>query len=147
MNIGQLLGQVMADQKAAAIWSSLDAHIDPMVLADDYLKAKLEGSKSLMLAIELYLRQLAQMHFHRGNVLAALSAMERAKARRVPGKSGTKMFKDIAKHIRVAHPAGDFERLDDGLIRFTIGSLRVTCQDRPGAVALVCAKYDRGFKK
>lgn len=147
MSMEQLLGQVMVDQKAAAIYTSLDAHIDPMILADDYLKAKLEGSKSLMLAIELYLRQLAQQHFHRGTVLEALSAMERTKARRVPGKSGSKMFKDIAKYIRAAHPAGDYEHLGDGKIRFVIGSLRVTCQDRPGAVALVCAKYDRGYRK
>ena len=62
MSIEKLTGQVMADSKASAIYSSLDNHIPPGVLASDYKLAVLDGDKSLALAIELFVRQLAITH-------------------------------------------------------------------------------------
>ena len=139
--------KLMADPKAAAIYASLDNHIHPAKLADDYTLAKLEDNKSLCLALECFIRDLARMHFNRPEVLQALSDMERIKAARRPGNGGSNALKNIADCIERDYAAGNFERLDQDRIRFTVNNLRVTCKDRPGAVAWMAAKYRRGMPK
>jgi hypothetical protein len=146
--------KLMQDPKAAAIWQSIDDHIHPATLADNYLQAKLAGRTSECTAIEQYLRDLAVMHFNRTEVLQALQDMENHKARRKMGKGGSKMLKDIAGQLRAAYPAGDFERLEDGRIMFFVtipgkyiaqpSTLKITCKNAPGAVELVACKYERG---
>ena len=137
--------KLMSDQKAAAIYASLDTHIHPAVLADYYLQAKLAGNTSLCLALECFIRDLARMHFNRPEVLEALASMERHKKRRKMGKGAPRMLQDIAAAIDTKYAAGDFERLADGRIKFRIDSLAVTCKNMPGAVALLSAKYRRGL--
>ena len=66
---------------------------------------------------------------------------------RKPGTGGERMLKDIAAEIERRYSTGAYTRLSDGRLQFHIDSLKVTCQDMPGAVALVCAKYRRGMPK
>ena len=155
-NMEKLTGQVMANETASAIYASLDSHIHPATLADDYLAAKLADNGALCLALELYIRQAAQIHFHRPEVLQALQDIEKHKTRRKMGANGAGHLKRIARKIREKYPAGDFERLpgvagSPDRVKFSIacaGSiLTVICTDKPGAVALVAAKYDRGWRQ
>jgi hypothetical protein len=141
--------KLMQDPKAAAIWQSIDDHIHPATLADNYLQAKLAGRTSECTAIEQYLRDLAVMHFNRTEVLQALQDMEKHKARRKMGKGGTKMLKDIAARIRADYSAGRYTLIPGVAIEadrvvFHIDSLKVTCKNAPGAVELVACKYERG---
>jgi hypothetical protein len=147
--------KLMHDPKAAAIWQSIDDHIHPATLADNYLAAKLAGRTSECLALETYLRDLARMHFDRMEVLEALQTMERAKARRKMGKGGTKMLKDIAGQLRQLYRDGMYTVEDDGRLLFFVftggapGSgkrphLKIRCKNAPGAVELVACKYERG---
>jgi hypothetical protein len=135
---------LMNDEKARDIYVSLDEHIHPATLADNYLQAKLAGRTSECTAIEQYLRDLAVMHFDRMEVLEALQTMERAKSRRKMGKGGTKMLKDIAARIRRDYAEGWYAHAGDGRIVFKIDNLKVTCKHSPGAVELVACKYERG---
>ena len=141
-----MINQIMADKKAQAIYISLDTHIHPETLADNYLQAKLSGNTSECLALECFIRELAIGHFHRPEVLDALSAMERHKKRRKLGKGGTKDLKDIARRIRKDYARGAF-RITGDLIEFYIDGLKVRCKDKPGAVELVACKYERGLPK
>jgi hypothetical protein len=136
--------KLMHDPKAAAIWQSIDDHIHPATLADNYLAAKLAGRTSECLALETYLRDLARMHFNRPEVRQALQDMEKHKARRKMGKGGTKMLKDIAARIRQHYAEGRYAHAGDGRIVFKIDNLKVTCKHSPGAVELVACKYERG---
>jgi hypothetical protein len=99
-----------------------------------------------MLAIECHLRDLARQLFHKDDVRQALAIMERTKATRRPGNQGTKDLQHIADQIERAYAAGDFQATADGRIKFTFGTLKLTCLDRPGAVAWMAAKYRRGYK-
>ena len=139
--------KLMQDQKAAAIYASLDTHIHPATIADDHLQARLDGNKSLALALECFARDLARMHFNRPEVLDCLARVERQVKMRKMGTGAPKMLQDIAAEIERAYSAGDFERLADGRIKFRVDRLAVTCENMPGAVALVCAKYRRGMPK
>jgi hypothetical protein len=136
--------KLMQDPKAAEIYASLDTHIHPATLADNYLQAKLAGRGSECLALECWIRDLARNHFHRVEVLQALKDMENHKARRKMGKGGTKMLKDIAARIRADYARGNFQMYNDGRIKFRIDNLAITCLDKPGAVELVACKYERG---
>jgi hypothetical protein len=137
--------KLMHDPKAAAIWQSIDDHIHPATLADNYLAAKLAGRTSECTAIEQYLRDLAVMHFDRMEVLEALQTMERAKSRRKMGKGGTRMLKDIGARIRRDYAEGWYAHAGDGRIVFKIDNLKVTCKHSPGAVELIACKYERGL--
>jgi hypothetical protein len=121
--------------------------IDPLTLADNYKLAKLRDDKPAMMAIEVHVRQLAQIHFQRDDVREALRQVETYKALRRPGNGGTKDLKHIADQVERAYAQGDCERLEDGRVRFTLGTLRLTCIDRPGAVAWMAAKYRRGYRR
>jgi hypothetical protein len=137
---------LMRDEKARDIYVSLDQHIHPATLADNYLQAKLAGRGSECLALETYMRDMARIHFHRPEVRQALQDMEKHKARRKMGKGGTKMLKDIAARIRRDYAEGWYAHAGDGRIVFKIDSLKVTCKHSPGAVELVACKYERGAK-
>ncbi len=158
--------KLMQDQKAAAIYASLDTHIHPATIADDHLQAKLAGDKSLALALECFARDLARMHFNRPEVLDCLARVERQVKMRKMGTGAPKMLQEIADAITADYAAGNFETLADGRIKFRIyhdggeprlnlktgkfspaPHLAVTCENMPGAVALVAAKYRRGMPK
>ena len=142
----KLTNKVMADPVAARIYASLADHVPPAILADNYLSAKLAGNKAECLAIELYLRQATARFFHVPGYIEALSALDRHIARRVPGNGGCRMVKDIAREIEARFASGDYVS-EDGRAVFKIGNLTIRCQDMPGAVALVVAKYRRGLPK
>jgi hypothetical protein len=162
MNIEQLTGQVMANQKAAAIYVELDM-VDRVAgapgLADEYLQAKLAGDDAQCLALELYCRQVAMTFCHMPAVLKMLDDVERYKAMRKPGAGAPKMLKDIAGQIEELYSEGLYDRLDDGRIQFRVFTggkpgqksprphIKITCKNMPGAVALVAAKYRRGLPK
>ena len=120
---------------------------DPLTLADDYKLAKLAGDKPTMIAIETHVRQMAQIHFQRDDVRQALREVEYYKDQRKPGNRGTQDLKRIADQIERAYAAGQYHPLDGGRIQFNIGTLRVKCVNRPGAVAWVVAKYRRGLPR
>lgn len=141
------IAKLMTDPKAAEIYASLDSHIHPDTLASDYIQASLAGNKSLCLALECHIRDLARVHFERDEVRACLATMERQKSRGKMGQGAPRMLQDIATEIERAYARGDFQMYNDGRIKFRIGSLAVTCKDSAGAVALVCAKYRRGIGK
>ena len=143
-----MIRQLMNNPKAAQIYASLDLHIHPTTLADNYLQAKLSGNTDECLALEFYIRDLARTHFHRIEVLDALAAMERHKARRTMGKSAPKMLREIGARIRSDYSAGRYQVLPgiEG-IKFRIDSLAVTCKDLPGAVELIACKYERGLPR
>ena len=149
-NMEKLTGQVMANETASAIYASLGAHINPAILADNYLQSKLSGNDAECLAIELHLRQAAQIHFHRPEALTALKNMERHKARRKMGKNAPKMLQEIGAQIRTMYAAGDYQAVGDKIV-FMIRAgkpgnfLTVRCKDLPGAVELVACKYERGL--
>ena len=103
---------------------------DPLTLADDYKLAKLAGDKPTMIAIETHVRQMAH-----------------PEALRKPGNRGTQDLKRIADQIERAYAAGQYHPLDGGRIQFNIGTLRIKCINRPGAVAWVVAKYRRGLPR
>jgi hypothetical protein len=136
----------MADERARDIYLAI-GHAAPLTIADDYKLAKLAGDNSRMLALETHMRDLARLHFHRPDVREALRQLERTKSERRPGNGGTKMLHGIADQLERDYAAGAFEILADGRIRFTIGNLRLTCADRPGAVAWLAAKYRRGYRR
>lgn len=147
MSIEKLTGQVMANQTAAAIYASLDNHIPPAVLADNYLQSKLSGNVAECLALELFTRQLAMRYYHVTEVRDCLASIERYKAMRKPGAGGARIYQDIADAIDAKYAAGDFERLADDRIKFRIDSLAVTCRASKAAVLLLSAKYRRGMPK
>jgi len=160
MSIEQLTRQVMADSKAAEIYSNLDM-VDPVAgapgLADEYLQAKLAGDSAQCLALELYCRQVAMTFCHVPEVLAMLDSVERHKAMRKPGAGAPKMLQEIADQVEQLYAAGLYDNLDDGRIQFRVLTggkpgqksprphIKITCKNMPGAVALVAAKYRRGF--
>ena len=146
------VSKLMSDPKAARIYASLDAHIPPATLADDHLQAKLAGNAPLVLALECFMRDLARRYFHLPEVLQALAKIERNASMRKPSTGAPRMLQDIADAIETRYASGDYFKLTCGRVLFTIptgvgGHLRVTCEDMPGAVALVCAKYRRGLPK
>ena len=145
------VSKLMSDPKAARIYASLDAHIPPATLADDHLRAKLAGNAPLALALECFMRDLARIYFHVDAVRAALAKIERNVGMRKLGTSAPRMLKDIAAKIERFYASGCYDTNANGTICFMIntgsGTLRVTCEDMPGAVALVCAKYRRGLPK
>jgi hypothetical protein len=126
-------------------------------LADEYLQAKLAGDSERCLAIELYCRQAAMSFCHVPEVLEMLASVERYKAMRKPGTGAPKMLQDIARQIEVMYSCGEYDQLDDGRIQFYVmlgdkpgpylprPHIKITCKNMPGAVALVAAKYRRGF--
>ena len=144
--------KLMADQKAAAIYASLDLHIPPQILADNYLQAKLSGNTAECTALECFIRDLARMHFMRGDVRAALASMERHKSMRRPGKGGGKMLQEIGAQIRTMYASGNYQAVGEQIV-FMIRAgkpgnfLTVRCKDLPGAVELVACKYERGLPK
>ena len=139
------IAKIMQDPIASAIYASLDSHIPPATIADDYLQAKLAGKTSLCLALEEHTRDMARLHFDKPGVLEALSAVERHKKIRKPGKGAPKMLQQIADSIESDYAAGKYQALGDGRIQFTAGNTRIKCKNSPGAVALVVAKYRRGI--
>ncbi len=79
--------------------------------------------------------------------LTALLTTERHKEPFKTGKRAPRMLADIAAKIRYAYAQGAYKLCDDDTIRFDIGSLSVTCRNRPGAVELVACKYERGLPR
>jgi hypothetical protein len=147
MSIEKLTGQVMADKTAAAIYTSLDEHMPPNILADNYLESKLSGNMAECLALELFARQLTMRYFHVPGVMDMLSAIERYKKMKKPGTGGARIHRDIADAIDQQYAAGDFDRLADGRIKFRVDRLAVTCKATKAAVMLLSAKYRRGIPK
>lgn len=137
--------KIMQDPKARAIYATLDFHVPPATIVDDYLQAKLAGKTSLCLALEEHARDMARQYFDKPGVLEALSAVERYKKMRKPGKGAPKILQQIADSIESDYAAGNYEALGDGRIQFTAGNTRIKCKNAPGAVALVVAKYRRGI--
>jgi hypothetical protein len=147
----------MARPKAAQIYASLDAHVPPATLAADYADAARRGNLDLQLALELQIRQLAARYCHVTEYRDALARMERAKSRGKMGTSAPRMLQDIADQLEQLYAEGCYIVRDDGRLQFraftggTPGQasprpyLQITCENRPGAVALVCAKYRRGI--
>jgi hypothetical protein len=154
-----MINKLMNDPKAARIYASLDAHIPPATIADDHLQAKLAGNASLALALECFMRDLARRYFHIPEVLAALAKVERHATMRKPGANAPRMLQDIAGEIEKLYSEGLFDTLADGRIQFRVFTggtpgqstgrphIKITCENMPGAVALVCAKYRRGMGK
>jgi len=140
----KLIREVMARPKAAQIYASLDAHIPPATLAADYADAARRGHRDLQLALELQIRQQAARYCHVAEYREALARMERAKTRGRMGNSAPRMLQDVADQIEHAYATGDYQQRD-GRYLFQVGRLRVWCEPRPDAVALVCAKYRRGI--
>ena len=147
-----MLSKIMADEAAKTHYLAIPAGAHPVRLADDYQVAKLAGDTSKCLALEVHLRQMAQLHCHRSDVRDALAQMERARARRKMGTGGVKMLQDIASQVETLYAAGIYTTEPDGRLLFTplTGGgrhIKITCKDSPGAVALVVAKYRRGYRR
>jgi hypothetical protein len=143
-----MISKLMGNPKAQEVFSAISGMgLAPGYLADKYLQAKLEDKTHVCLAIEVELRLMAQQRFNEIEVLDALSDMERHKSRRKMGARAPQMLQDIANAIEQDYAAGDFEHLPEGLIRFRIGSTKITCKNKPGALALVIAKYRRGLPR
>jgi hypothetical protein len=140
----KLIREVMSRPKAAQIYASLDAHIPPATLAADYADAARRGHQDLQLALELQIRQLAAHYCHVTDYLDALARMERAKTRGRMRSNAPRMLQDVADAIEHAYATGDYQQRD-GRYLFQVDHLRVWCEPRPDAVALVCAKYRRGI--
>ena len=115
--------KIMQDPKASAIYASLDFHIPPATIADDYLQAKLAGNVSLCLALEEHMRDTARVYFDKPGVLEALSDVEKYKKIRKPGKNAPKMLQEIADSIEADYAAGNYQALADGRIQFTAGNI------------------------
>lgn len=147
------ISHLMDDTNANARYLAIKADADPLWLADQYKLAKLADEKSYMLAIEHHLRHAARIHFHKNDVLKALQEMEKTKSARKFGKGAGKELQFIADEIERKYTAGEYDYLERGeKVKFTIspksgGCLKVTCENRPGAVAWVAAKYRRGIGK
>jgi hypothetical protein len=158
MNIEQLTGQVMADKTAAAIYASLDAHIPPNILADNYLESKLSGNTAECLALELFARQLTMRYCHIPEVINMLSAIERYKKMKKPGKGGARIHRDIADAIDQLYADGMYTVEDDGRLLFFVFTggkpgdgvrphIKIRCKATKAAVMLLSAKYRRGMPK
>ena len=152
----KLTNQVMSNQTAAAIYTSLDSHIPPQVLADNYLQAKLSGNTAECLALELFVRQLATRYFHIPEVLTCLASIDRYKTMRKPGTGGAKIHRDIADAIDQLYSDGMYTVEDDGRLLFFVFTggkpgdgqrphLKVRCRNSKAAVLLLSAKYRRGL--
>ena len=87
------------------------------------------------------------MHFDKPAVLQALQSMERHKSRRKMGQRAGADLQDIARKIEENYKIGWFKLVGDGCVEFHINGLKIRCKDKPGAVALVVAKYRRGVPK
>ena len=146
MSIENLTGRVLADSAAQIAYLDADS-LAPDEIADNYLQAKLAGRKSECLGLELAARQLAMRYFHKPGVNEMLAKVERYKAMRKPGTRAPKMFQDIAGEIERRYKTGMYTILSGSRIQFHIDSLTVTCDNMPGAVALVVAKYRRGLPR
>jgi len=135
---------LMANPKAQTIYLEIDNTTPPAICADRYKLAKLAGDRDTMLAYECHIREMAQLHFNRADVLEALQSMERSKRARKMGKSGSKDLKSIARQLRACYAIGAVKRLEAGQVQFTIDGLTIRCKDLPGAVEQVACKYERG---
>ena len=147
-----MINQLMSNPAAANIYATIPGGAPPVQLADDYILAKLDGDKDTCLAIECHLRDVARVHFIRDDVREALASMERYKAARIPGRSGSTEFKRIAQAIRRRYAMGQFTCHPGGLVKFSIGTgtdghLHLTCRDMPGAVEYMARKYERGLPR
>lgn len=152
MSIEKLTGQVMANPTAAAIYSSLDEHVPPQMIQDNYLEAKLSGNTAECLALELFARQIAMNFFHVPGVIDMLAAVEKYKAMRKPGTRAPKELQDIASKIEKHYQAGAYTFADDGRLVFKIPTganryTKITCKNSKPAVMLLCAKYRRGLPR
>jgi hypothetical protein len=136
---------LMTNTRAGEIYCAIDKDTAPAILADRYLMHKLSGDADHCLAIEEHIRDLARLHFNRPEVLTTLSAMEKHKSKRAPGKDGTKALKAIGAQIRADYAAGDFGIID-GRAQFQVGAQTIRCKNAPGAVEQVARKFERGFK-
>ena len=148
--------KLMNDEKARDAYLLIATTTPPLKLADDYILAKLAGDKSQCLAIEEHLRDLVRVHFHVEEVRQALAQMERYKEMRKPGAGGSTALKAMGDFIARSYAVGDYDVLDDGRIQFIYSApgkfaarpslVKIKCRNMPGAVALLAAKYRRGFK-
>jgi len=142
-----MINELMQNPKARDIYINIPAETPPLILADNYISAKLDDDPDKCLAIEAHLRQAAQLNFQKPDVLEALKLMEKYKAMRKPGKGGSADLKMLARNIEENYTLGWFKTLDDNRIEFPIDGLKIRCANRPGAVALVAAKYRRGYRR
>jgi hypothetical protein len=148
MNITRLKENVFADDHAANIYITLRTRYkgaaDPAGLADQYFESVQARDASSKLAFECFIREKTARYCHLDAWRQCLADMERHKSRGVMGTGGARMLQDIADAIETAYATGDYQHRD-GRYLFQVGRLRVWCEPRPGAVALVCAKYRRGI--
>jgi len=144
----KLLAKIMADSAATLYFAELRNDADLAGLIDQHKLWRLQGD-SRALAIEYHIRCLAVHHFHRGDVLEALSAIERQlKTVRPMGTGGSSDLKNIARHIEENYALGWFTELPDtGQIEFKINGTIVRCKNSPASVAVVVAKFRRGLAR
>jgi len=154
-----MINKLMNDPKAAQIYASLDAHIPPATIADDHLQAKLAGNASLALALEAHARDIAARYCHIEEARDMLAKVERHATMRKLGANAPQMLQDIAGEVEKLYTEGLYDTLEDGRIQFRVFTggtpgqssgrphIKITCENMPGAVALVCAKYRRGIAK
>jgi hypothetical protein len=143
-----LLRKIMSDNAARVYMLELENNADLAGLVDQHKLFRLQGD-SRALAIEYHIRCLAVYHFHRGDVLAALSAIERQlKTVRPMGTGGSSDLKNIARHIEENYAIGWFTELPEtGQIEFKIDGFTVRCKNSPASVAVTVAKFRRGLPR
>lgn len=76
-----MINQLMANPAANAAYGSINAGADLDALADLFERLITHNdrqSAAVSLGIEIHVRQMAQIHFHRAEVNRALSRIERA---------------------------------------------------------------------
>jgi hypothetical protein len=140
------LDKLMADPKAAEVFTNISSDTPLNEIVDDHLRARISGDTSTALGLEYHVRQLATTHFHEPDVLAALGRIDRQCHIRKMGRNAPKRMQSVADKIEKAYHAWDYRKTHDGRIRFNVdGKLKITCKDSPVAVAMVVAKYRRGL--
>jgi len=153
MSIEKLTFDVMANKAAADYYALIPGGALPLQLADDYALAKLQDNAAECLALELHLRQAAQLRFERADVREALRRMEYYKSHRKFGTGGSQDMKKIARNIELDYAYKNYhtENADEfGEVRaifYPADGLKIKCIARPGAIAWVVAKFRRGLAK
>ena len=143
-----MISQVMQDPKAAEYYTAIAGQYSQLVLADKYILAKLAGNKSECTALECHVRENAQLNFQDDNVREGLRRLENYKSLRKPGTGGSADLKQIARQIEVDYSTGEYTVLPDGRAEFHVNhGTKIRCINMPGAVALVVAKYRKGWRK
>lgn len=143
----KLLAKIMADSAATLYFAELRNDADLAGLIDQHKLWRLQGDNRA-LAIEYHIRALAIYQFHRGDVLAALSAVEKNMHIHPMGQNGSADLKNIARRVEQKYRDCDYKLLPDTQqLEFTVDGTVIRCKNTPASVAVLAAKFRRGVPR